>query len=298
MYKKIGVLLTGISGACFGFLPIFASLAYRNGGNGVTLIFIRFFTAMVLLWMIVLFKGKPYKLGKVKIFQFLILGALGYITSTAGYFSALNYISAPLVSLLFYTNPIIVSIISYFLLKEELNINKVIALILSSLGLASIVGFSIGSIDIRGVFLAVLAAFLYSGYIIASGKLVVGVDPIVATTYVVTACAVSTLAYGLTTNSFVKINSFIILYGILMAIFSTVIAILFLFEGIKRIGASQAAIIKTIEPMVTVVMSALVLGDRMSLPQLIGGALIIIGIVVLQRPVKEKEKVSEDNSIG
>ena len=83
-----------------------------------------------------------------------------------------------------------------------------------------------------------------------------------------------------------------------MAIFSTVIAILFLFEGIKRIGASQAAIIKTIEPMVTVVMSALVLGDRMSLPQLIGGALIIIGIVVLQRPVKEKEKVSEDNSIG
>ena len=163
MYKKIGVLLTGISGACFGFLPIFASLAYRNGGNGVTLIFIRFFTAMVLLWMIVLFKGKPYKLGKVKIFQFLILGALGYITSTAGYFSALNYISAPLVSLLFYTNPIIVSIISYFLLKEELNINKVIALILSSLGLASIVGFSIGSIDIRGVFL-ILAAFVFRLY--------------------------------------------------------------------------------------------------------------------------------------
>lgn len=292
MEKRIGILLTGISAACFGFLPIFASLAYRNGSNGVTVIFIRFLVAILLLWVYVFLKKKQYKLGKVKVTQLFMLGALGYISTTAAYFSALNYISASLVALLFYTYPIIVSVISYFLLKEEMNINKAIALIMSSLGLIFIVGFSIGSVDVRGVLLALLAAFLYSGYIIASGKLVIGIDPVVATAYVATSCAIVTLSYGLVSDSFVKINSFTILYGLLMAIFSTVIAILFLFEGIKRIGASQAAIISTIEPMVTVLMSALVLGDIMSIPQLFGGALTIAGIIILQRPVKEKEQNS------
>lgn len=292
MNKKIGILLTGISAACFGFLPIFASLAYRNGSNGATVIFIRFLAAILLLWVYVFLKKKQYKLGKVKIIQLFMLGALGYISTTAAYFSALNYISASLVALLFYTYPIIVSVISYFLLKEEMNINKAVALIMSSLGLVFIVGFSIGSVDIRGVLLALLAALLYSGYIIASGKLVIGIDPVVATTYVATSCAFVTLAYGLVSDSFVKINTFITLYGLLMAIFSTVIAILFLFEGIKRIGASQAAIISTIEPMVTVLMSALVLGDRMSIPQLFGGVLIILGIIILQRPAKEKKQNS------
>lgn len=298
MDKKMGILLTAISAACFGFLPIFASLAYRNGGNGVTLISIRFLSAAAIMWIIVLLKQKQYKLGKTKIIQLFMMGALGYVSTTGGYFSALNYISAPLVALLFYTNPIIVCVLSYVIFKEEININKAIALILSVLGIIFIVGFSLGSIDIRGVLLAVLAAFLYSGYIIASGKLVTGLDPIVAATYVASSCAVVTIAFGFITNSFVKINLPVFIYGFFMAVFSTVIAILFFFEGIKRIGASHAAIVSTIEPIVTVLMSALILGDRMSMPQLLGGALVVIGIVVLQRPVKKKDVSFEENSIS
>jgi len=298
MDKKIGILLTAISAACFGFLPIFASLAYRNGGNGVTVIAVRFLCAAAILWIIVLLKQKEYKIEKNKIIQLFMLGTFGYISTTAAYFSALNYISAPLVALLFYTNPLIVCILSYFILKEAISINKAIALILSLLGLVLIVGFSVGGIDISGVLLALLAALLYSGYIIASGKIVTGIDPVVATTYVASSCAIVTLIYGLITSSFGQINPHILLYSLLMAVFSTVIAILFFFEGIKRIGASQAAIISTVEPMVTVLMSALVLGDRMSLPQLLGGALIVAGIFILQRPAKKKDVLSEGNSIS
>lgn len=298
MDKKIGILFTGISAACFGLLPIFASLAYRNGSNGVTVISVRFLSAAAILWIIVLLKHKQYKLGRSKILQLFALGTLGYVSTTAAYFSALNYISASLVALLFYSNPIIVCVLSYFVFKEEINKNKAIALILSLLGLVFIVGFSIGSIDIKGVLLAVLAAFLYAGYIMASGKIAIGVDPVVATTYVASSCAAVTIIFGFITSSFVKINLIVYIYGLLMAIFSTVIAILFFFEGIKRIGASNAAIVSTIEPIVTVLASTLVLGDRMSMPQLFGGALVIMGIIVLQRPIKAKEKKEIQNSIS
>lgn len=289
MEKKAGILFTGISAACFGFLPIFAALSYKSGGNSVTVIAIRFLIATAILWGIVLFKGKDYKIGRKKIIQMFMLGVFGYISTTAAYFTALNYISAPLVALLFYTNPIIVCILSYFIFKEEINRNKAIALGLSALGLMLIVGLSLGSIDVKGVLLAFLAAFLYSGYIMAGDKIVKGIDPVVTTTYVTSACASATVLFGMITNSFVKINAIIFAYGSLMAIFSTVIAILFFFEGIKRIGGSQVAIISTIEPMVTVLMSALLLGDNMNLPQILGGTLIVVGIIILQRPVKIKE---------
>ena len=289
MEKKAGILFTGISAACFGFLPIFASLAYRSGGNAVTVISIRFLIAVAILWSIVFLKGKNYKLGRHKILQIIMLGIFGYISATAAYFTALNYISAPLVALLFYTNPIIVCILSYFIFKEEINLNKAIALGLSALGLMLIVGLSLGNIDIKGVLLAFLAAFLYSGYIMAGDKIVKGIDPVVTTTYVTSACASATVLFGMITNSFVKINTVIFIYSSFMAIFSTVIAILFFFEGIKRIGGSQVAIISTIEPMVTVFMSALLLGDNMNLPQILGGTLIVVGIIILQRPVKIKE---------
>ncbi|SHI42627.1 DMT family transporter [Lutispora thermophila] len=297
MDKKTGVILTGISAACFGFLPVFASLAYRNGGNGVTLISVRFLSAAAILWIIVLLRHKQYKLGKLKIIQLFALGVFGYISATAGYFSALDYISAPFVALLFYSNPIIVCVLSFFIFKEEINTNKAIALSLSLLGLVLIVGFSIGNIHIKGVLLAVLAAFLYAGYIIASGRIVTGVDPIVATTYVVSSCAIVTIIFGFITSSFVRINYIVFIYGFIMAFFSTVVAILFLFEGIKRIGTSNAAIVSSIEPIVTVLASTFILGERMTMPQIIGGIMVIMGIMVLQRPIKPKEIKDFENSI-
>lgn len=287
MGKKLGALYGAISAAGFGLLPIFGGLAYRNGANTETLLAARFTVAALILWVIVFIKRIEYNLGRQKIIYLVLLGSIGYNSATAAYFSALSYISTPLVALVYYTNPIIVTILSFFIIKEEISKNKAAALAISTLGLAMIVGFSLGNVNMKGIFLAFLAAFIYSIYIIAGDRAVKGIDPIIVTTYVATGCSITANLIGLFTGSFVKMTFYSCFFSFMTAVFSTVIPILLFYESMKRIGPSNLAIISTIEPVVTTVMAAALFHDILSLPQIIGGILVITGIIVLQRPAKK-----------
>jgi drug/metabolite transporter (DMT)-like permease len=72
------------------------------------------------------------------------------------------------------------------------------------------------------------------------------------------------------------------LWLILIALVSTVVAVSAFFAGLRRVGPSEAAILSTFEPPVTVVLAFLVLGERLTVPQLAGGALVLAAVVLLQ----------------
>lgn len=286
MDKKLGFMFAAISGACFGFLPIFAKLAYSYGGNAITVLDVRFTTAALIMWIICIIKKLDYKIGRKKIIFLILLGSIGYNSTTAAYFAALNYISAPMVSLIFYTNPIIVSVLSFFIIKDKVTKNKICALILSSTGLIMIVGFCIGNVNSKGVLLAGLAAVFYSFYILA-GEKTRSLNPIVVTTYVTTGCSIAVTLAGVISGELIKMSFNAWTYSIATAVFATVVAILTYYEAMKRIGPSQVAIISTIEPVVTTIMATILFNDFLSFPQIIGGVLVIAGIIVLQSPWKK-----------
>ncbi len=293
MDKKIGFLFAAISGACFGFLPIFAKLAYSHGGNAITVLDVRFTTAALIMWVICFVKKLDYKIGKNKIIFLILLGSIGYNSTTAAYFAALNYISAPLVSLIFYTNPIIVSVLSFFIIKDKVTKNKISALILSSAGLMMIVGFCLGNVSLKGVFLAGFAAVFYSFYILA-GEKTRSLNPIIVTTYVTTGCSIAVNLAGIISGGLIKMSFNAWAYSIATAVFATVAAILTYYEAMKRIGPSQVAIISTIEPVVTTIMATILFNDFLSFPQIMGGILVISGIIVLQNPWKKDTDLAED----
>ena len=98
-------------------------------------------------------------------------------------------------------------------------------------------------------------------------------EPIVVTAYVTTVCTISVNLAGIITGSVIKMSFNAWAYSIMTAVFATVIAILTFYEGMKRIGPSQVAIISTIEPVVTTIMAAILFNDILSFPQIIGGSL-------------------------
>ena len=65
---------------------------------------------------------------------------------------------------------------------------------------------------------------------------------------------------------------------------STVVAVSAFFAGLRRVGPSEAAILSTFEPVVTVVLAFFVLGERLTPLQLAGGALVLAAVVLLQLP--------------
>ena len=70
----------------------------------------------------------------------------------------------------------------------------------------------------------------------------------------------------------------------LIALVSTVVAVSAFFAGLRRVGPSEAAILSTFEPPVTVALAFAVLGERLAPAQLAGGALVLAAVVVLQLP--------------
>jgi drug/metabolite transporter (DMT)-like permease len=67
-----------------------------------------------------------------------------------------------------------------------------------------------------------------------------------------------------------------------IALFPTMIAISFFLASLPRIGAARASLLSTIEPVVTVLLAAALLGDRLSPVQLVGGALVLLAVVMVQ----------------
>ena len=67
-----------------------------------------------------------------------------------------------------------------------------------------------------------------------------------------------------------------------IAVFSTAVAISAFYAGTARIGAAQAALVSTVEPVWTITLATLLFGERLSTVQLVGGLLVIVGVIVAQ----------------
>jgi drug/metabolite transporter (DMT)-like permease len=68
-----------------------------------------------------------------------------------------------------------------------------------------------------------------------------------------------------------------------IALFSTVVAMITFFAGMARLGAADAATLSTLEPVVTVILAAIFLGEAIGGWQIAGGAIILAAVVVLAR---------------
>ena len=162
--KNAGLLLVAISAVSFGLMPLFAKMAYSAGTSIYTLLFLRFLAATVFMFLLIFIRKLPLPSEK-EILAFLLLGAFGYVGVSLCYFSALNYASASVVSLLEYTYPALVMIGSVVFLKERITALKICSLCLALAGAALIIGTGTEANPL-GVILAILSAILYSVYIL------------------------------------------------------------------------------------------------------------------------------------
>ena len=281
MHYLIGVLLILISGSSFGTLAIFARLAYEDGVTPISLLFLRFGIASLCMILPVLIKGIPLPRGWV-LLGLALMGGIGYVGQALSYFTALTLIPAGLVALLLYLYPAIVTILAVIILKEQISKWKVIALLIALGGTVLTIGPTGGG-QFLGVIFGLGAAFIYSIYILVGSKITKQVTVIQSSTVIiVSAAAVSGGLVAIKGPSFPATASGWISV-IAIALISTILAILTFFAGLERVGATNASTLSTIEPAVTVVLAALVLGETISFFRVIGGMMIILAVIILAR---------------
>ncbi|MHB1166915.1 MAG: DMT family transporter [Carboxydocellales bacterium] len=297
MSKKTGTLLVALSAAGFGSMSIFAKYAYSAGVNLPTLLGIRFTQAALLLWIILLITGPKPQLTIANTLTLFVLGAIGYGSQSFLFFSSLQLIPAAMAAMLFYIYPALVFLASLLLKTETITLRKVLALVMALIGLTLMLGTSFNNLNLQGLLFAFGSALVYTCYILLSNRVLKKVPTLVASTVICSSAALSFLLWGIvggTLSLTIPLQGWIAITVI--AVFSTVFAILTFFAGLNRIGATQASIISVLEPGVTVVLSYLFLSETLQGYQLLGGFLILASIIILQMPDKNSFRQSNPTS--
>jgi drug/metabolite transporter (DMT)-like permease len=285
--RSSGTIMCLASGAAFGAMAIFGKLAYEEGATVGTLLAVRFILAATLFWAFAIAARTVHEVRALRprdVAVGLALGGCGYALQAGLFFAALERIDASLLSLLLYTFPAMVAIAAFALGRERIDARRVAALALASGGLVFVVaGADAGALDPLGAALGLAAAVVYSTYILVSDGVAGRVRPGLLAALVCSGAAgsltVATALLGDLQPSDVTAAG----WGWLacLAGISTVGAIGLFFGGLRRVGPSTASILATVEPVVTVLLAFLVFGETLGAVQLLGGALVVVAVLVL-----------------
>jgi len=281
-----GILLIAISAASFGTLAIFGRFLYADGLDTFTMLFLRFGIAALLMAVILFVRREKFPRGKI-LLQLIGMGALGYVGQSFSYLTAIKYASAGLVALLLYLYPMFVFVLSIVVLHERVTWIKVAALVLALTGTALTVDPAGG--QIQGILLAICAALIYSVYIIVGTNVIQHVSP-VQSSMVIFASAGAVYGSLMAVNGVhlpASGNGWLGIVGIVLI--ATVIPVATFLAGLERIGPTNAAMLSTLEPVVTVLLAAWIFTERLGPIVMFGGTLILVAVILLTRGELKKK---------
>ncbi|MBU3204076.1 DMT family transporter [Clostridium algidicarnis] len=295
--KTKGIILTMLSSITFGFAFTLGPMTYGAGGsNPVTLTFLRNFLSLPFLLLIVLFLKVDLKVTKAQLKNLVILGFIGNSITTLMLNIAFANIDVGIVTPIHFTYPMFVTLACVIFFHEKLSKQKIVALIIAMSGIGCFFFSALNSAPFNsstliGLVLAVASGMFYAFYIIFMDKSgLKSESPFKITFYVALASSLGMFLYGNITNQLVLSTLTPKSWAIstIFAFLCTVVALSLLQVGINHIGASEAAVISTFEPITSVIFGALLLGEKITLIKIIACLLIFAGVLILS--------FSKDNS--
>lgn len=193
-------------------------------------------------------------------------------------FEAYKYTTVSVATLSYYFAPVIVTVVCPILFKEKLTVKQIICFIMSTVGLVMITGVadSDGESNMKGIMFGLGAAFFYASVVLFN-KFIRNVDGIHRTFLQFIAAILVLLPYVIFTSGITLggMNSKGWVNLLIVGLIHTGITYCMYFSSLKELPGQKAAILSYIDPLVAVVISVTVLGETMTLWQIIGGALIL-----------------------
>lgn len=197
-------------------------------------------------------------------------------------FEAYRFTTIAVATISYYMAPVFTIIASAFIFKEKLTAKKAICVAVALLGMVFVSGvIETGISGIRGVLLSLGAAVLYCGDVIIN-KSIKGTDGIDRTIIQMGAAAVAVLPYWFLTDnlSAIGISAEPVLLLLAACVICTALPYYLYFTAIQVVPAQTAAILSYIDPIVAVLLSALLLQESMSALTLVGVILVIASALV------------------
>jgi drug/metabolite transporter (DMT)-like permease len=290
-----GIVFALLGAICFSTKAVFVKLAYRDTEvDAISLLALRMIFSLpffVISAAVSSTQQNNVRFTNKQWIQVALVGCLGYYISSLLDFLGLQYVTAGIERLILFIYPTLVLLMSAIVFKVKIKPIQWLALMITYVGLlaAFISEVNVQSNQnknfVLGSFFIFVCAFTYAAYIVGSGRLIPLVGAAKFNSYAMSFASVGVLLHFFFTSDVSLLNFSwpVYGYGFFMAVLSTVIPSYLVVEGIKRIGSDNAAIVGSIGPVSTIIMAYLILSESVGFMQIVGTALILVGVLLIGR---------------
>jgi drug/metabolite transporter (DMT)-like permease len=312
----LGIALAAASACGYGSGALFAKSVYAAGIDWLALLYWRFLMAGILVWAWALLVPENRRallaLPRRRVLVLLGLGMF-FVSNASTYYAALGYISASLAALLVYIYPALVAVLSIRFGRGLEGRRPWVALAVVTAGVVLTLGDIETQVQPIGIVLGLASPALYSIYILMAARTAgerrgetandrtgsgAETHPAVASALMISGtfaviAVLAVVAREPVLPGDVPGGAWFGLAGI--AVFSTALAISAFYASTARIGAAQAALVSTVEPVWTITLATLLFSEHLGPIQMLGGVFVIGGVILAQTtPGATTEAVVEE----
>ncbi len=289
-----GVILVGLGATSYGMLATFVKLAYSEKFTTAEVTTSQFVYGILGLLLINLFqrsknKNTTTKATSKNIIQLMIAGTSLGMTSVF-YYLCVKYIDVSIAIVLLMQTVWMGVLLEWFLEKKRPSNQKIIAVFIVLLGtlLATNILFSEIKLDWRGLLFGVLAAASFTTTMFTANKIAIGISSAQRSLYMLLGGAIIVALFSLYTQNTPFNFEIFAKWGIVLALFGTIIPPMLMNSGFPSTGIGLGSIVSSLELPVSVLMAFLILDENILVSQWFGVLLILIAIIVMNVDLRKK----------
>lgn len=272
--------------AFWGTIGLWNRGLMESGVSPTSIVPVRNFGGMLVLTLLFLVRDRSvFRVKREHIKYFFGTGIVSVLLFTCCYFTCQKMCSLAVASILLYTAPSFVVIMSAILWKEPVTKKKLLALVLTLVGCACVCGLFSGglSVTLAGVLLGLGSGFFYSLYSIFGRYALAHYEPMTVTVWTFIFAGAASLVLVRPTElavAFAHPSTWLLAVGLVVV--STVLPYVFYTWGLARVESGKASIMASLEPVVAALVGVAVFGEPMSAMTLAGIVLVLSGVVILR----------------
>ena len=275
-----GIIFALITAITLGVITTQAKIFYADGGNAMTLMFMRYLVSTLVFGLLIGSRGRVFHIDSQLRLPVFMLG-LVWSGAMICYLLSVETVSVSLAVLILYTYPLLV--LAYSVLLKLVSPSPLLITIfcLAFLGLYLALSGGPAKVDSNGLMFASLAALGAAYTFIRGARIAPRLNPLIMTFWINTVGLVMIVPLVYTQFSLPTAGSGLI--ALTAATLFYLVAILCQFEALARLPAATAALILNLEPVVSILLAAIVLQELLSGLQWLGVALVITVLFVAIR---------------
>ena len=281
--KAKGYILGAVAAATYGMNPLFALPLYKAGMNPDSVLFFRYLFAIPVLGMMIVARGRSFKLKRKEVLPLIIMGLLVALSSLA-LFQSYNYMDVGIASTLLFVYPILVALIMWIAFKEKLTLPTVLCILLALGGIGLLYKSGDGStLNLTGIILVMISALSYAIYIVGVNQSTLKNLATLSLTFYVLLFGLVLFLVRVDFGQSLRVAETWYLWGnlIALAIFPTAISFLCTTQAIQYIGFTPTAILGALEPLTAVFFGVVVFGESLTLRLSCGMLMIILAVTLI-----------------